>query len=117
MAFSDKEPNIGDLASFARRDRDGLVRIIDRILEADMSVIHILNRWLLNSEDRLKKPDQPSDEQKLRFVLDVLNKWLSTDNPKLQRTWNSLTECLGDAELDASVVQDIRDNLDLNVHT
>ena len=49
---------------------------------------------------------------KIRFVIEIFTKWLSKDKPKVQQTWENLTECLEDAGLDEDVVQEIKDNLD-----
>ena len=87
-----------------------MIQIIDQILEEDMSVIQSLNRLLLSAKDRLAQPEA-GDEHKLRFVLEVLTKWLSTEKPKTDPTWENLTECLEDAGLNKDAVKDIRNNL------
>ena len=101
------------MASFARSDGTGWIRIIDRLLEEDLTVIQSLNHMLLNARDRPAQREPASDEHnKMRFVLEGLTKWLSKEEPKVQPTWENLTECLEDAGLKKEIVKEIKDNLE-----
>ena len=84
-----------------------MIRIIDCIASEKISVAKSLAGLLLDSKDI---PAQP--EREMRFVLQVMNKWLTTENPKVQQTWGELTNCLEKAGLDKAVIKDIQDNLD-----
>ena len=87
-----------------------MIRIIDRILEKDISTIERCSRTLLEYGDRPVQPEPATDEDKQRFCLEVLIKWLSTDIPKTHPTWNNLIEWLEDNGL-GDVAKDIKDNL------
>ena len=110
--FSDGKPKIVDLAYLAKRDGNGLIQIIDRILEKDISTIQRCSYALLNSRDRPVQPEPATctNEDKQRFCLEVLIKWLSTNTPKTDPTWNDLIECLKVNGL-GDVAKDIKDNL------
>ena len=104
-----KNPNIGDLASFARKNDEGMIRIMDSVASATGLVAEELASLLLESKDSPARPE--SSQHKMKFVLEIMNKWLSLKNPKVKHTWEDLIKCLDEAGLDKAVIKDIRDNL------
>ena len=98
-------PNIGDLASFPRVDGMGMIRIIDSI-----SDWKTLARQLLKNNEK-RRDLLNSTENKTNCTLAVINQWLSEPNPKVQHSWEMLLDCLSDAGVEESVLQDIEVNI------
>ena len=112
MYYLAKKPNIGDLASFARKNDSedkGMIRIMDSVASATALVAKSLADLLLDSKDCPAQPE--SGQHKMKFVLEVMIKWLSKENPKVEHTWKDLIKCLNEAGLDEAVIKDIQDNL------
>ena len=99
--------NIGDLASFPRKDGMGMIRIINSISDWKQLAFQLLKR------DEKRKVLLNSTENKAKCTLAVLKQWLSEPNPKVQHTWERLLDCFGDAGVEESYLQDIKANLDL----
>ena len=100
---TDKGPNLGDLASFPRKDGMGMIRIIDSISNWKQLAYQLLK------EDEKRKDLLNSTENEAKCTLKVLDQWLSDAEPKVQHTWERLLDCLRDAGV--KDLQDIRDNL------
>ena len=112
MCYLAKKPNIGDLASFARKNDSedkGMIRIMDSVASATALVAKSLADLLLDSKDCPAQPE--SDQHKMKFVLEVMIKWLSKENPKVEHTWKDLIKCFNEAGLDEAVIKDMQDNL------
>ena len=102
---ADEKPNIGDLASFPRKDGMGMIRIIDSI-----SKWKELAKQLLKNDEK-RKDLLNSTENEVNCTLAVLNQWLSESNPKVQHTWERLLDCLSDAGVEEGYLKVIKANL------
>ena len=104
---TDKRPNLGDLVSFPREDGLGMIRIIDSISDWKQLAYQLLKR------DEKREVLLNSAGNKAECTFAILYQWLSEPNPKVQHTWERLLDCMSDAGVEESNLQDIRANLGL----